>query len=186
MGSCPINMLLAFHQIMFSSFNGLSSLFCYLYSSIVQVFSYYYMVVLTMVLSLFLIYRFPYGYRPFFFFIFLICIVFSVFISLFLSRVADDVHLFFRGFVPVGTPMYIRSLVCLAETISYIIRPFVLIFRPFINIRLGCVGAATLGNFCFSGSIWLIVLGLVFFYEVFVALVHWFIVTNILSFSIDH
>jgi len=69
---------------------------------------------------------------------------------MFLSRVVNNFNLFFRGFVPVGTPLYICPLVCLAETISFIIRPFVLIFRPFINISLGCVGAAAVGNFCFT------------------------------------
>lgn len=92
--------------------------------------------------------------------------------ALFLRRVGSSFSEFFRGFVPVGTPLYICPLVCLAETISYIIRPFVLIFRPFINISLGCFGAVALRKFCFTGNIWFFLLGLVFFYEVFVALVH--------------
>ncbi len=167
-------------------FNNVSSLLSSLYNKLILVFSYYYLVILGSVLTLFLLYRFPYCYRPWFFSMFLLCVVFSCFMALFLSRLIGSPHEFFSGFVPVGTPLYICPLVCLAETISYIIRPFVLIFRPFINISLGCFGAAALRNFCFSSSAWLILLGLIFFYEVFVALVHWFIVTNILEFSIDH
>ncbi|KAL5962886.1 ATP synthase subunit a, partial [Taenia solium] len=43
---------------------------------------------------------------------------------------------FFRFFIPVGTPMYICPLLCIAELISYIIHPIVLILRPFTNISL--------------------------------------------------
>nr|UFQ89106.1 ATP synthase F0 subunit 6 [Dollfusiella sp. MZUSP 7992] len=167
-------------------YNNISSVGSLIYSYFIQKFSYYYLYILTLVLSLFLLYRFPYSYTPFFFSIFLLCVVFSCFLALFFSRIFEDTNVFFSGFVPVGTPLYICPLVCLAETVSYIIRPFVLIFRPFINISLGCVGAAALSNFCFVSSIWFLVLLIVFFYEVFVALVHWFIVTNILDFSIDH
>nr|UFQ88338.1 ATP synthase F0 subunit 6 [Scalithrium magniphalum] len=168
------------------SFNSYSSVFSLLYSTVVQNFSYYYMSFTGLALCLFVLYRFPYCYSPMLFIVFLVSVVFSGFMALFLRRIADNYEVFFSGFVPVGTPLYICPLVCLAETISFIIRPFVLIFRPFINISLGCFGAVALGNFCFSSSIWLVVLGLVFFYEVFVALVHWFIVSNILAFSIDH
>nr|ANW83208.1 ATP synthase F0 subunit 6 [Testudotaenia sp. WL-2016] len=167
-------------------FNGFSSLMSGLYSTLVGVFSYYYLSILTAILGLFLCYRFPYCYSPLFFSIFLLVVVFSSFLSLFFRRVASGVDEFFSGFVPVGTPLYICPLVCLAETISFIIRPFVLIFRPFINISLGCFGAVAISNFCFSSGVWFLVLVIVFFYEVFVALVHWFIVTNILAFSIDH
>ena len=149
-------------------------------------FSYYYLIILGWVLLLFVSYRFPYVYRSFFFITFLLVVVFSMFMSLFLSRILGDTNLFFRGFVPVGTPLYICPVVCLAETVRFIIRPFVLIFRPFINITLGCFGAIALRKFCFVKILWLLLLCLVFFYEVFVALVHWFIVTNILSFSVDH
>lgn len=167
-------------------FKGFSRLLRSLYNSLICVFSYYYLCTLSTVLVLFLCYRFPYCYRPFFFRIFLFVIVFSGFISLFLRRIVTKANEFFRSFVPSGTPLYICPLVCLAETVRFIIRPFVLIFRPFINIRLGCFGAVAVGKLCFSRFAWITVLVIVFFYEVFVALVHWFIVTNILSFSIDH
>lgn len=156
------------------------------YSTFVGVFSYYYLIILLKTLLLFLLFRVPYCYSPYYFYIFLIVVVFSAFISLWLRRVDYRVNKFVSRFIPVGTPSYICPLVCLAETISYIIRPFVLILRPFINIRLGCVGAVRLGRLCMAKSFLLIVLFLVFLYEVFVALVHWYIVTNILSFSLDH
>nr|YP_010499313.1 ATP synthase F0 subunit 6 [Nippotaenia mogurndae]UWT58590.1 ATP synthase F0 subunit 6 [Nippotaenia mogurndae] len=171
---------------MHTFFNSYSSIIVSVYNKIVGVFSYYYLILLTMTLILFVSYRFPYCFSPLFFSIFLICFIFSMFIALFGRRLGSSYIEFFSGFVPVGTPLYICPLVCLAETISYIIRPFVLIFRPFINISLGCCGAVAISGFCFSNPTWIILLIIVFFYEVFVALVHWFIVTNILSFSIDH
>nr|UFQ88290.1 ATP synthase F0 subunit 6 [Anthocephalum sp. LRP 10374] len=171
---------------MILSFNYYSSGVSYIYNNLIQLFSYYYLLPISGILLWFLVYRFPYCYSPLLFVVFLLIIVFSSFLALFLRRVFGNYEEFFSGFVPVGTPMYICPLVCLAETISYFIRPFVLVFRPFINISLGCFGAAAIGGFCFTSWVWGLILILVFFYEVFVALVHWFIVTNILSFSVDH
>nr|UFQ88302.1 ATP synthase F0 subunit 6 [Rhinebothrium flexile]UFQ88326.1 ATP synthase F0 subunit 6 [Rhinebothrium flexile] len=171
---------------MFYGFNYYSSFITGLYNVVVQMFSFYYLALASSILLLFVLYRFPYCYSPMLFIVLLLSFVFSGFVSLFLRRLFYNYNEFFSGFVPVGTPLYICPLVCLAETISFLIRPFVLIFRPFINISLGCFGAVALGNFCFSSSIWFLVLGIVFFYEVFVALVHWFIVANILAFSVDH
>lgn len=79
---------------------------------------------------------------------------------------------FFSGFVPIGTPIFICPLVCIAETVRFFIRPFVLVIRPFVNISLGCFGAVALSRLCFTKSVLLFFLALVFFYEVFVALVH--------------
>nr|ANF28264.1 ATP synthase subunit 6 [Schyzocotyle acheilognathi] len=171
---------------MFFNFNSYSSLVSLLYAYVVQMFSYYYLVIVLCIMTLFLSYRIPYVYSPFFFVIFLVCVVFTSFLAMWFWRVVSDFNVFFGGFVPIGTPLYICPLVCLAETISYIIRPFVLIFRPFINITLGCAGAVVVGNFCFVSWWWFFLMILLFFYEVFVALVHWFIVTNILAFSVDH
>nr|UFQ88830.1 ATP synthase F0 subunit 6 [Rhinebothrium sp. MZUSP 8018] len=171
---------------MFLSFNYFSSILTSLYSFVIQSFSYYYMALLSVVLLLFLLYRVPYCYSPLLFSVLLILLVFSAFMSLFFRRICGDYNSFFSSFVPVGTPLYICPLVCLAETISYLIRPFVLVFRPFINISLGCFGAVAISAFCFSSWVWYVILIVVFFYEVFVALVHWFIVTNILAFSMDH
>ena len=135
---------------MFNVFNNYNSIFSFLYNNIIFVFSYYYLFILGCVLSLFLVYRVPYCYSPFLFSIFLLVIVFRMFISLFLSRLFNKIKDFFSRFIPVGTPLYICPLVCVAETVSYIIRPIVLILRPFINIRLGCFGAVALCKLCFT------------------------------------
>nr|BAC98841.1 ATPase subunit 6 [Taenia saginata] len=171
---------------MFNNVNDFSSLMILINKFVLGDVIYYYFGVLGWVLFLFLCYRLPYCYSPFLFAVILVSVVFSCFISFFLSRVFDNVNLFFSSFIPVGTPIYICPLVCIAELISYIIRPVVLILRPFINISLGCFGAVALGNLSLISGWWCIVVFFLFFYEVFVALVHWFIVTSILAFSVDH
>lgn len=171
---------------MINVFNNYRTIVTVLYTKIINLFSYYYLVVLGFILFVFLSYRFPYCYSPYIFIAFLISVVFSRFVCLFLSRIFLRLNKFFRSFIPVGTPGYICPLVCLAETTSYIIRPVVLILRPFINIRLGCIGTVAVCGLCISRIAWGVLLILLFFYEVFVAIVHWYIVTRILSFSIDH
>nr|NP_066233.2 ATP synthase F0 subunit 6 [Taenia crassiceps]AAG13173.2 ATPase subunit 6 [Taenia crassiceps]BAA83541.3 ATPase subunit 6 [Taenia crassiceps] len=146
----------------------------------------YYSNILFVVMFLFICYRVPYCYSPYLFVVFLIMVVFCCFVSLFLIRVFDSINHFFSNFIPVGTPMYICFLVCVAETISYIIRPLVLILRPFINISLGCFGAVAVGGLTINNGFWLLVMFILFFYEIFVALVHWYIVISILEFSMDH
>lgn len=172
--------------LMFTWFNYYTRALSVIHVNIVQKFSYYYLLILAGVLCTFLSYRLPYVYSPWGFVIILVCLIFARFLSMFLWRVRSNIDIFFSRFIPVGTPLYICPLVCIAETISYIIRPFVLVFRPFIKISLGCFGAVAISSFCFSSTAWFFALGLLFFYEVFVALVHWFIVTNILAFSVDH
>lgn len=59
--------------------------------------------------------------------------------------------------------------------------------RPFAKLTIGSFGGVALGAMCLKfrrGVLFFLVV--LFFYEVFVALVHWFIVCNILSFSEDH
>nr|YP_006460026.1 ATP synthase F0 subunit 6 [Tetrancistrum nebulosi]ADN44067.1 ATPase subunit 6 [Tetrancistrum nebulosi] len=109
-----------------------------------------------------------------------------MFVSLFVGRLENGVNTFFSSLLPPGTPLWIAPLVGFAETISYIVRPIVLMLRPFLNITIGCFAALAIGGgFCNN---WLLIVGLLmlFFYEIFVAMVHWFIVVNILDFSIDH
>lgn len=171
---------------MFSVFNNFNSLCSIIYKNLILTFSYYYLLMLMSVFLLFLRYRIPYCYRPYFFSVFLVVFVFRMFISLFMRRLFDKFNVFFRKFIPTGTPVYICPLVCLAETIRFIIRPIVLILRPFINIRLGCFGAVALCKLCFDRWLLSLILFLLFFYEVFVAIVHWYIVASILSFSIEH
>nr|QCI56253.1 ATPase subunit 6 [Echinococcus canadensis] len=166
--------------------NDFGSLMGRIYVLVLSGASYYYFVLLTLVLVWFLVYRLPYCYSFYLFFVFLLGVVFVMFVSLFMCRVFSNVNSFFASFVPLGTPLYICFIVCVAESISYIIRPIVLILRPFINISLGCFGAVVLGNLCFVSCWWVLILVLLFFYEVFVALIHWFIVSSILDFSVDH
>jgi uncharacterized membrane protein len=58
--------------------------------------------------------------------------------------------------------------------------------RPFVKLTIGALGGYVLGLRAL-GSFWVVGFMIVlFFYEVFVALVHWFIVCSILSFSEAH
>ena len=135
---------------MFNTFNNFNSLCSVLYKSLISMFSYYYLICLLRVLLLFMGYRIPYCYRPFFFSIFLVVLVFRAFVSLFVRRLFGNFNVFFRQFIPAGTPIYICPLVCLAETIRFVIRPIVLILRPFINISLGCFGVVAICKLCFN------------------------------------
>nr|YP_009519788.1 ATP synthase F0 subunit 6 [Paruterina candelabraria]AYD49582.1 ATP synthase F0 subunit 6 [Paruterina candelabraria] len=171
---------------MFNVINDSSSVISYIYSYFVLFSPYYYFFPVFFLLFMFLCYRVPYCYSPYLFCSFLVVVLLISFSSLFLCRFVGSISVFFSTFIPVGTPIYICFLVCVAETISYVIRPIVLILRPFINISLGCLGGVSLGNLCFDNLFWLLVLFILFLYEVFVALVHWYIVVSILSFSVDH
>nr|YP_010853273.1 ATP synthase F0 subunit 6 [Metorchis bilis]WGM81692.1 ATP synthase F0 subunit 6 [Metorchis bilis] len=131
--------------------------------------------------------RLPYTYGMGGFALFIFFIVFPLFSGLFFSRVLDGgLSNFFSCFVPSGTPMWIAPFVCLAETLSYIVRPAVLMLRPFVNLSAGALGGYALGVLSFSGYWVVLFLVFLFFYEIFVAVVHWFIVYSILSFSEDH
>nr|YP_010015779.1 ATP synthase F0 subunit 6 [Thaparocleidus asoti]QOI72776.1 ATP synthase F0 subunit 6 [Thaparocleidus asoti] len=113
--------------------------------------------------------------------------VFPLYLSLFFNRISNNVNEFFSSLIPSGTPLWISFFVGLAETISYFVRPFVLIIRPFLNITIGSyavVGASSI--FVSSNKIIFVLLVFLFFYEIFVAIVHWFIVINILGFTVDH
>lgn len=171
---------------MFRWYCGVSSVVVLIYRRIIGGFSWYYLIALITVLGCFLSYRGPYAFSPFFFVFFLWVSLMSCFSGLFLCRLLNGYLGFISSFIPVGTPLWICPLVCLAETISYFIRPLVLMLRPFINIGLGCVGMAVIGGFSIVNYWVLIAMIVIFFYELFVATVHWFIVSSILSFSIDH
>nr|AYH51355.1 ATP synthase F0 subunit 6 [Alaria americana] len=148
---------------------------------------YFYRSVLMFVLVCFLLLRIPYIFGLSGFLLFLVSFMFPLFLSLMFFRLDDSIRSFFSGFVPIGTPLWIAPFVCLAETMSYLVRPFVLLMRPFLNLSMGAMGGASLGFMVLkfgSGVVFFLVI--LFFYEVFVALVHWFMVCNILSFSVDH
>nr|YP_010461151.1 ATP synthase F0 subunit 6 [Carassotrema koreanum]UUF92000.1 ATP synthase subunit 6 [Carassotrema koreanum] len=146
-----------------------------------------YRLVLFSVFLCFLGLRLPYLFGLVWFGLFILSFVFPLFLSLFFSRVFDKgPYSFFSGLLPVGTPLWIAPFVCLVEGLSYIVRPFVLMLRPFVNLSMGAFGGHALGSLFFSSGVFLILLFVFFFYEIFVAVVHWFIVCNILSFSEEH
>nr|AXR86360.1 ATP synthase F0 subunit 6 [Lamellodiscus spari] len=142
--------------------------------------------VLCFLLINFLLLRMPTIYGSLGFFVFVFCSIFPLFFGFLYSRLEFSVLEFFSSLIPANTPLWIAPLVGLAETISYIVRPFVLIIRPFLNITIGILGSNALSSFCLNNNILILGLIFLFFYEVFVAVVHWFIVANILLFSRDH
>lgn len=116
--------------------------------------------------------RLPYIFGLTGFGVYLFFIIFPLFLGLFLGRLRDSVSLFFSGFVPDGTPLWIAPFVCLAETLSYLVRPVVLMIRPFVNLTMGSLGGYVLGGMAFVKGWVLFFLLFLFFYEVFVAVVH--------------
>nr|YP_009906242.1 ATP synthase F0 subunit 6 [Azygia hwangtsiyui]QLH90211.1 ATP synthase F0 subunit 6 [Azygia hwangtsiyui] len=135
----------------------------------------------------FLYLRFPYFYGVYGFMGFLFLSIFPLFCCLFVSRFnVGGWGGFFSEFVPVGSPLWVAPFVCLAETVSYLIRPVVLLLRPFLNLSAGAFGGVVLGGMGLVNPLIIIFLFFLFFYEVFVALVHWFIVSEILSFTTKH
>lgn len=117
--------------------------------------------------------RLPYLYGMGGFGVFILISVFPLFVRLFLSRLIDGrLDDFFCGFVPQGTPLWIAPFVCLAETLRYLVRPVVLMIRPFVNLRIGALGGVVLGGLRFVRTWVAGFLVILFFYEVFVALVH--------------
>lgn len=122
----------------------------------------------------FLVLRVPYIYGMMGFGLFLILVIAPLFLALPLGQIFwFGPSSFFSGFVPVGTPLWIAPFICLAETLSYLIRPVVLMIRPFVKLTIGSLGGVALGSLCFRIRWWvLLFLFILFFYEVFVALVH--------------
>lgn len=132
-----------------------------------------YRIVLFFLLSCFLCLRIPYIFGLMGYGLFLFFIIFPLFMGLFFCRLLEGgASDFFSSFIPKGTPLWIAPFVCLAETLRYIVRPFVLMVRPFVNISMGSLGGYVLGLLCFRNKCVLLFLILLFFYEIFVAVVH--------------
>nr|YP_010015767.1 ATP synthase F0 subunit 6 [Thaparocleidus varicus]QOI72764.1 ATP synthase F0 subunit 6 [Thaparocleidus varicus] len=135
----------------------------------------------------FLILRTSYNYNLINLLVLAISLILPLYLSLFFNRLSLSINEFFASLIPSGTPLWIAFFVGLAETISYVVRPFVLIIRPFLNITIGSYAVVGTSSLFVNGSkIVSLLLICLFFYEIFVAIVHWFIVVNILGFSIDH
>lgn len=104
-----------------------------------------------LMLFCFLRLRVPYIFGVLGFRVYLFFVIFPVFLSLFLCRILDGgVSRFFSSLVPDGTPVWIAPFVCLAETLRYIVRPVVLMLRPFVKLTIGSMGGYVLGLFCLS------------------------------------
>lgn len=142
--------------------------------------------VVCILLFIFVLFRVPYIFGVCGFGAILIFLIVPAYISLVLARLGRGLNLFFSSFVPEGSPFFIAPLVCLAELIRYLVRPVVLLIRPFLKISIGFFGASALGFMCLSSRFVYVFMFFLFLYEVFVALVHWFIVCNIFSFSAEH
>ena len=147
---------------------------------------FYYLFLFFLFLSFSLL-RFPFSYGLLGFSETIFLLVFPLFFSLFLCRVVNFLS-FSASFVPEGSPQSMAFFVRFAELISYFIRPFVLMLRPYLNLSLGSLVCHFVWSYLYSGlGVLYLFLGLLlFFYEVFVTIVHWYIVNQILFVSEDH
>lgn len=83
-------------------------------------------------------------------------------------------------------PLGLSPFVCFAETLRYVVRPFVLVFRPWFKFSVGSFLMHAIGQSCCGFEGLMLFLMLFLFYEAFVTVVQWLIVCSILSFSVDH
>nr|NP_065426.2 ATP synthase F0 subunit 6 [Schistosoma mekongi]AAG12183.2 ATPase subunit 6 [Schistosoma mekongi] len=148
----------------------------------------WYSLSLFILIVLFALVRCPYIYHMFSFSLIIIALIVPLYLSLFFSRMFTTFSLFISGFIPIGSPILLSPFVCIIELVSYIIRPIVLLIRPFVNISAGVYFGIGLGSISFLLDYYYISLLFIilFVYEIFVALMHWFIVQEILKFSVDH
>nr|YP_009826143.1 ATP synthase F0 subunit 6 [Lyperosomum longicauda]QIX04653.1 ATP synthase F0 subunit 6 [Lyperosomum longicauda] len=121
--------------------------------------------------------------------VFICLFVAPLFLSVVFGRLAG-----FRGFLlsflPVGCPVYLAPFVFVIEMFSFlVVRSFVLVIRPIVNLVFGYFGVSAAcylmlnTGWVFSGMcLWLFMVC----YEVFVTLLHWYIVCHILMFSRDY
>nr|YP_010350550.1 ATP synthase F0 subunit 6 [Capsala katsuwoni]UOK11874.1 ATP synthase F0 subunit 6 [Capsala katsuwoni] len=156
------------------------------FMSVVNNLSYFYKALALFLSICFLLLRTPYLYGGVGFIGLILLLISPMFGGILFLRLENGLNPFFSSLLPPGTPLAIAPFVCLAETISFVVRPLVLMLRPFLNITIGGLGGISLGMMAMGNKILVVFLCLLFLYEIFVAVVHWFIVINILGFSIDH
>ncbi|NP_066208.2 ATP synthase F0 subunit 6 (mitochondrion) [Schistosoma mansoni] len=131
--------------------------------------------------------RCPYIYGWIGFFAFLVCCVLPLFISLIVTRLNVSAVEFFGSMIPEGSPIWILPFIQYVEIISYIIRPFVTVIRPFVNVSVGIRLGVSVGWLCIGSSFYIyFFMVFLFIYEILVVFIHWFIVSEILKFSVDH
>nr|QZZ81260.1 ATP synthase F0 subunit 6 [Prosthogonimus pellucidus] len=135
--------------------------------------------------------RAPYIFDLVDFLLLVFLFVFSLHVSAMLSRLESSVSVFLSSFVPSGVSSFFGFFLCVVETISYLIRPFVLVLRPFLNFTIGgIVGHSLLISSCcwnfenpgiYSSCSYLVVwfcLLAFLFYEWFVSVVQWYIINS--------
>nr|AKC58419.1 ATPase subunit 6 [Eurytrema pancreaticum] len=149
--------------------------------------SYGYVVALCFLFFGMLSLRIPYVFGGWGFTLFVVFVVAPLFSSVLLVRLADF-NEFLISFLPVGCPLYLAPFVFLLELFSFFfVRFIVLLFRPIINMFLGHYAIGLACNLMCTGHV---CVGFFFFflvvcYELFVTLIHWYIVDQILFFSQD-
>nr|BAV81464.1 ATP synthase F0 subunit 6 [Schistosoma mattheei] len=134
--------------------------------------------------------RCPYIYGYIGFILILFVLVIPLYLCLVFTRFYTSVSSFFADMIPQGSPLWILPFIPHVELISFIIRPVVLLIRPFINVSVGVYSGLMIGDLCMislNNNVFIITfLFILFVYEVFVILVHWFIIKEILKFTISH
>lgn len=89
--------------------------------------------------------------------------------------------LFFSGFVPAGTPLWLAPFVCFFEIVSSLIRPLVLMLRPLLKFSIGYFLGGKVSRFVF-GSLWASSLVVLYsLYESAVVIIQWAILLGVLQ-----
>nr|QDO72057.1 ATP synthase F0 subunit 6 [Schistosoma haematobium]QDO72098.1 ATP synthase F0 subunit 6 [Schistosoma haematobium] len=148
----------------------------------------WYSFVILLVFSELVLTRCPYIYNYTWFILFLFLFIIPLYISLVFTRLYSSFSKFFAEMIPSGSPLWILPFIPHIEMISFLIRPVVLLLRPFINISVGIYAGLTIGDlFILSDNYtFMFFLFIFFIYEVFVIVVHWFIINEILKFTVFH
>ncbi|RTG79916.1 ATP6 (mitochondrion) [Schistosoma bovis] len=148
----------------------------------------WYSLVILLVFSELVFTRCPYIYNYIWFILFLFLFIIPLYISLVFTRLYSSFSKFFAEMIPSGSPLWILPFIPHIEMISFLIRPVVLLLRPFINISVGIYAGLTIGDlFILSDNYtFMFFLFIFFIYEVFVIVVHWFIINEILKFTVFH
>nr|BAV81452.1 ATP synthase F0 subunit 6 [Schistosoma curassoni] len=148
----------------------------------------WYSFIILLVFSELILTRCPYVYNYTWFILFLFLFIIPLYTSLVFTRLYSSLSKFFAEMIPSGSPLWILPFIHHIEMISFLIRPVVLLLRPFINISVGIYAGITIGDlFILSDNYtFMFFLFIFFIYEVFVTVVHWFIINEILKFTVFH
>nr|YP_009689307.1 ATP synthase F0 subunit 6 [Postharmostomum commutatum]QEL51323.1 ATP synthase F0 subunit 6 [Postharmostomum commutatum] len=125
--------------------------------------------------------RFPYVFGVVGLVSLLVALVFPVCVGKFWEAMWEKGVLFFSGFVPSGTPLWLAPFVCFFEIVSSLIRPVVLMLRPLLNFSIGYFLGSKVSSFVFV-SLWSS--GLVVLYSLYesaVVIIQWAILLGVLQ-----